>query len=80
MEYFTVSCQRRGRVSLDGVYLGENKNGETLQVFPCGAGLHDISLQCRVGQKCREMTQRVHIAGTTAIVPLALRFFCDLQQ
>jgi len=80
MEYFTVSCQRRGSVSVDGLYQGENKNGETLQVFKCCAGLHDISLQCRIGQRCREMTQRVTISGTNAIIPLVIRFFCDLQE
>lgn len=80
MEFFTVSCQRKGTVSVDGLYQGENKSGETLKVFQCCAGLHDISLQCQVGQKCREMTQRVIISGTNAIVPLVIRFFCDLQE
>jgi hypothetical protein len=80
MEYFTVSCQRKGTVSVDGLCVGDNKSGETLQVFQCRAGLHDISLQCRIGQRCREMTQRVTISGTNAIVPLVIRFFCDLQQ
>lgn len=80
MEYFTVSCQRRGSVSVDGLYQGENKNGETLRVFQCCAGLHDVSLRCQIGQRCREMTQRVTISGTNAIVPLVIRFFCELQQ
>lgn len=80
MEYFTVSCQRRGSVSIDGLYQGENTKGDTLRVFQCSAGLHDISLQCRLGQRCREMTQRVLISRTSAIVPMVIRFFCDLQQ
>ncbi|GFO66393.1 hypothetical protein M1B72_17255 [Geomonas paludis] len=80
MEYFTVCCQRRGSVSVDGIYQGENKDGDTPRVFRCCAGLHDISLQCRVGQTCKEMTQRVTICGTNAIVPLVVRFFCDLQE
>jgi hypothetical protein len=78
MEFFTVSCLRKGKVSLDGSYLGENKYGETLRVFQCGAGLHDISLECQIGRRCREMTQRVMITGTNAILPRELRFFCDL--
>jgi hypothetical protein len=77
MEFFTVSCLRRGKVSIDGCYQGNNKDGETLHVFQCGAGLHDISLECQVGQKCREMTQRVRISGTNAIVPIVVRFLCD---
>jgi len=80
MEFFTVSCLRRGRVSIDGRYQGENKNGETLQVFQCSAGRHDISLECQIGQKCREMTQRVMITGTNAIVPIAIRFVCELRE
>jgi len=78
MEFFTVSCLRKGKVSIDGSYLGENKSGASLRVFQCGAGLHDISLQCQTGRKCREMTQRVMLAGTNAFLPREVRFFCDL--
>ncbi|WP_026842675.1 hypothetical protein [Citrifermentans bremense] len=80
MEFFTVSCLRKGRVSVDGLYQGENKTGETLKVFQCRAGLHDVSLECKVGQKCREMTQRVLIAGTNAIVPLVIGFVCEVRD
>jgi len=80
MEFFTVSCLRKGKVSVDGSYQEENKRGETLHVFQCQAGLHDISLHCQVGQKCREMTQRVMITGTNAIVPSVIRFVCDLRD
>ena len=80
MEFFAVSCLRRGKVSVDGLYQGESKTGETLHVFQCPAGLHDVSLECRIGQKCREMTQRVMIAGTNAIVPLVIRFYCELKE
>jgi hypothetical protein len=78
MEFFTVSCLRKGKVSIDGSYQGSNKDGETLHVFQCGAGLHDISLECQIGQKCREMKQRVMISGTNAIVPVVIRFMCNL--
>ena len=78
MEFFTVSCLRRGKVSIDGTYLGENKQGEFLRVFQCCAGLHDVSLQCQMDRRCREMTQRVLISGTNAILPKEIRFFCDL--
>jgi hypothetical protein len=78
MEFFAVSCLRNGKVSIDGSYLGVSKSGGTLHVFQCGAGLHDISLECQIGQKCREMTQRVMIAGTNAILPIVIRFVCDL--
>lgn len=80
MEFFTVSCLRKGSVSVDGLYQGENKTGETLQVFKCRAGLHDVSLECQIGQRCREMTQRVMISGTNAILPLVIRFVCELQD
>lgn len=80
MEFFTVSCLRRGSVFVDGVCQGENKNGETLRVFQCCAGLHDISLQCRIGRKCRDMTQRIVISGTNAIVPMVIRFVCQLKD
>uniref|UniRef100_C6E1K6 PEGA domain-containing protein n=1 Tax=Geobacter sp. (strain M21) TaxID=443144 RepID=C6E1K6_GEOSM len=80
MEFFTVSCLRRGRVSVDGLYQGENKTGGTLKVFQCRAGLHDVSLECKIGQKCREMTQRVLISGTNAIVPLVIGFVCEVQD
>lgn len=78
MEYFAVSCLRRGMVSLDGHCQGASMEGESLQVFQCDAGLHDISLECQIGKRCREMTQRVMIAGTNAIVPKVVRFMCDL--
>lgn len=78
MEFFTVSCLRKGKVSIDGSYLGDNKNGDTLRVFQCHPGLHDISLECQIGRKCREMTQRVMITGTNAILPKEIRFLCRL--
>jgi hypothetical protein len=78
MEYFTVSCLRSGKVSIDGNYLGENKNGGLLRVFQCCEGLHDVSLACEIGKRCREMTQRVMIAGTNPFIPKELRFFCKL--
>lgn len=76
MEFFTVSCQRKGRVVVDGEFVGENKTGDTLRVFECIAGLHDVSLECLIGRKCRIMTQRVMISGTNGIVPLQIRFVC----
>ena len=78
MEFFTVSCLRRGKVSVDGSYLGENKNGDSLCVFQCDAGLHDITLECLTGRRCRPMTQRVMITGTNAILPIRIYFVCDL--
>ena len=79
MEFFTVLCLRKGRVSMDGSYLGENRNGDCLCVFQCEAGLHDISLECLTGRRCRIMTQRVMISGTNAILPVRIRFVCDLR-
>ena len=78
MEYFTVCCLRKGKVSVDGCYLGENRSGDCLRVFECVAGLHDISLECLTGRRCRVMTQRVMITGTNAILPIQVRFLCDL--
>lgn len=78
MEFFTVSCLRKGRVLIDGSYVGENRSGDTLRVFQCATGLHDISLECLTGRRCRVMTQRVMIAGTNAILPVRISFVCDL--
>jgi hypothetical protein len=78
MEFFTASCLRRGKVTVDGCYQGENKDGETLHVFQCCAGLHDISLEYQNGQGCRRITRRVMISGTNAILPKEVRFLCDL--
>ena len=75
---YIVSCLRKGRVSIDGSYVGENKSGDTLQVFQCAPGLHDVSLECLNGRRCRVMTQRVMIAGTNAILPIRIYFVCDL--
>jgi hypothetical protein len=80
MEYFTVVCLRQGKVSLDGQCLGENKTGGGLTVFQCLAGLHDVSLACLKGRRCRTMTQRVMIAGTNGILPLRISFVCDLPD
>lgn len=78
MEFFTVSCLRKGKVSIDGSYLGENKAGDELRVFQCEPGLHDISLECLMGRRCRIMTQRIMITGTNAILPVKVRFVCDV--
>ena len=78
MEFFTASCLRKGKVSVDGCCLGENKDGETLHVFQCSAGLHDISLEYQNGARCRRVTQRVMISGTNAILPKEVRFLCYL--
>jgi hypothetical protein len=77
VEFYTVSCQREGRVFLDGCDQGDNKCGGIPRVFECEAGLHDVSLQCLIGRKCRIMTQRVIISGTNGIVPLQIRFVCS---
>jgi hypothetical protein len=78
MEYFTAICPRKARVYIDGSYQGENKEGETLHVFQCSAGLHDISLECEKDKASRRLTQRVMISGTTGISPLQLHFLFEL--
>jgi hypothetical protein len=78
VEFFTVCCLRNGKVSLDGSYLGDSRNGDKLRVFQCVTGLHDISLECRIGRKCLEMTQRVMMSGTNPFMPKRLSFFCRL--
>lgn len=40
MEFFNVACPDRGKVFLDGIFQGENKNNENLAVFKCNRGLH----------------------------------------
>jgi len=78
MEFFTARCLRRGMISIDGSYQGENKDGNTLRIFQCPAGLHDITLEYRSGQTSHKQTRRVMITGTNAIVPMAIAFIAKL--
>jgi hypothetical protein len=78
MEFFTASCLCTGRVSIDGVYQGENKEGATLHVFQCCAGLHDITMEYLNGGTCQRQTKRVMIAGTNRILPMAIPFICEV--
>ena len=78
MEFFTASCLCKGRVSVDGIYLGESKEGNTLRVFQCGAGLHDITIEYHNGGPSLKQTKRVMITGTTPTVPMAIPFICEL--
>ena len=78
MEYFTASCLCKGKVSVDGVYQGESKEGNALHVFQCGPGLHDVTLEFQTKESCHRKTMRVMIAGTTRIAPLAIPFICEL--
>jgi len=78
VEYFTAICPRKARVYVDGLYQGENKEGETQHVFQCSAGLHDIALEYDKDKACRRLTQRVMVSGTTGISPLQLHFLFEL--
>ena len=78
MEFFTTSCLGKGKVSVDGVYQGESKDGTTLHVFQCEAGLHDITLENENNGSRQVQTRRVMISGTNAILPLAIPFICEL--
>jgi hypothetical protein len=78
MEYFTASCLCQGKVSVDGVYQGESREGDALRVFQCGAGLHDVTLEFQHNGSCHRKTKRVMIAGTTRILPLAIPFICEI--
>jgi hypothetical protein len=78
MEFFTASCLCKGRVSVDGVYQGESKDGSTLHVFHCDAGLHDITMEYRNGGPCHSKTRRVMITGTIPARPMAIPFICEL--
>jgi hypothetical protein len=78
MEFFTASCLCKGSVSIDGIYQGESKDGNTLRIFQCCAGLHDITLEYRNNGCCRKKTQRVMITGTTPLLPMGIPFICGL--
>jgi len=78
MEFFTAPCLCQGRVSIDGIYQGESKEGTALHVFQCCAGLHDITMEYRHNGTCQKKTHRVMIAGTTRILPMAIPFICEL--
>lgn len=76
MEFFTVPCPGRGKVSINGSYHGENKDGSDLHTFLCVEGLHDITLVCLAGKHCQEPLQRALIADTNLIMPLEVPFEC----
>ena len=78
MEFFTTPCLCKGKVSIDGVYQGETRDGGSLRVFQCGAGLHDITLEYRNGGPCQRQTKRVMISGTTPTLPMTIPFICEL--
>jgi len=78
MEFFTASCLCKGRVSVDGVFQGDNKEGKALHVFQCSAGLHDITMEYQNGGPGQKQTRRVMITGTTPTLPMAIPFICEL--
>jgi hypothetical protein len=78
MEFFTASCLCKGKVSVDGVYQGESKDGGALRVFQCAAGLHDITMEYQNGGPSQKLTRRVMITGTTPTLPMAIPFICEL--
>lgn len=86
MQFFKVPCPGRGTVSIDGKPQGENKQagreesdtrqGDGLRIFQCGTGLHDLSMACLVGKRCRRPVQRVQIDKTDPILPMEVPFEC----
>jgi hypothetical protein len=78
MEFFIAPCLCKGKISIDGSYQGENKEGDTLRVFQCGAGLHDITMEYRNSGPHQRQTKRVMIAGTNRILPMVIPFICEL--
>ena len=78
MEFFTASCLCKGKVSVDGVYQGVSRDGNSLRVFQCCAGLHDITMEYQNGGPCHRQTRRVMITGTTPTLPMAIPFICEL--
>ena len=79
MEFFTASCLCQGKVSIDGIYQGESRDGKALHVFQCGAGLHDVTLEYQNNGSIQKKTRRVMITGTTRILPMAIPFICELS-
>ncbi|GFO61303.1 hypothetical protein GMST_36280 [Geomonas silvestris] len=78
MEYFTATSLRRGRIYLDGNYLGENRAGDLPRIFRCPAGLHDICFEYLNHGAWHRHTRRLRIAGTTPILPLDIPFICEI--
>jgi hypothetical protein len=76
MQFFTVPCPGKGKVSVGGSYQGENMDGAGLKVFQCNKGVHDIGLECLVGKQCLNPLQRVEIKGTNPIDPMEVKFTC----
>ena len=76
MEFFKVPCPGKGKVSIDQRYQGENKDNESLHVFLCSEGNHDISMACLVGKTCQETVQRIPLSNTNPIDPPEVTFTC----
>ncbi len=76
MEFFSVPCPGKGKVSIDGVFQGDSKVDEKLHVFQCNEGTHEIAMACLVGRTCRRAVQEMVIAGTNPILPQEVTFTC----
>ncbi len=77
MEFFTVPCPGKGKVSIDGRYQGDSIEDEDLKVFQCNRGTHDISMECLVGKQCKETVQRVQVEDSDPIIPMEVEFECS---
>jgi predicted acylesterase/phospholipase RssA len=77
MEFFQCLCPVTGRVILDGIDQGPNKDSAgNLLTKQCNAGLHTISLQCPDGKKCSPRQVEIEIKDTDPIAPLEVAFKC----
>jgi hypothetical protein len=78
MEFFTAPCLCKGSVLIDGIFQGNNKDGDKLHVFQTSEGLHDITMEYLNGGSIKKQTKRVRIAGTNIIRPMEVPFICEL--
>ena len=77
MEFFQCLCSVTGRVILDGIDQGPNKDSDgNLKTLQCNAGLHTISLRCPDGKKSSPPLVTIEIKDTDPIAPLEVSFKC----
>ena len=77
MEFFTCPCPARGKVILDGVSQGPNKDqAGNLVTKQCNTGLHKIALKCPEGKQCDPAEIQIEIKDTDPISPMEVPFKC----
>lgn len=81
MEFYQCSCPGTGRVILDGIDQGPNKDSAgNLLTKQCDAGPHTISVLYDAGNTCSPAQIKIEIKDTDPISPMEIVFNCEKWQ